>query len=111
MAFYDTYKGLLGTVQNRDYTLNLENVGIPSLELQELEAVFTEEEVWAVIREMPPDRAPGPDGFMGAFYQRVWHIIKHDIMAVLLKLYVGNGRGFGKLNTTLITLITKKKEA
>ena len=31
-------------------------------------------------------------------------------MAVLLKLYVGDGRGFGKLNRALITLIPKKPD-
>ena len=60
--------------------------------------MFTEEEVWNTIRELPPDRAPGPDGFIGAFYQKAWPIIKHDVMAIMMKLYVGDGRGFGKLN-------------
>jgi hypothetical protein len=32
-------------------------------------------------------------------------------MAAVLKLYVGDGSGFGKLNQALITLITKKPDA
>jgi hypothetical protein len=32
-------------------------------------------------------------------------------MAAALKLYVGDGRGFGKLNQALITLIPKKPDA
>jgi hypothetical protein len=63
------------------------------------------------VKDLPPDRAPGPDGFVGAFYQRAWQIIKPDIMAALLKLYVGDGRGFNKLNKALITLIPKKPDA
>jgi hypothetical protein len=46
-----------------------------------------------VIKELHLDRAPGSDGFIGAFYQRAWPIIKKDVMAGLLKLYVGDGRG------------------
>ena len=46
-----------------------------------------------------------------AFYQKSWHIIKNDVMAVLMKLYVGDGRGFGKLNQAHIMLIPKKPEA
>jgi hypothetical protein len=60
---------------------------------------------------MPSDRAPGPDGFTGAFYQSAWPIIKHDILAGLMKLGVGDGRGFARLNRALITLIPKRPKA
>jgi hypothetical protein len=75
-----------------------------------LENLFTEKEVWETIKEMPGDRAPGPDGFMGAFYQRAWSVIKPDIMACIWKLGVGDGRGFPRLNRALITLIPKKQD-
>jgi hypothetical protein len=42
--------------------------------------MFIEEEVWKTIREMPGDRAPGPDGFTDTFYQKAWPIIKPDIL-------------------------------
>jgi hypothetical protein len=64
-----------------------------------------------VIKVMPPGRAPGPDGFIGAFYQRTWPTIKHDIMAGILKLAVGEGRGFARLNRALISLIPKRQNA
>jgi hypothetical protein len=73
--------------------------------------MFTEEEVWNTIREMPADRAPGPDGFTGAFYQKAWPYIKQYILAGLMKLGVGDGRGFARLNRALINLIPKKLEA
>jgi hypothetical protein len=78
--------------------------------LSDLEGIFTEEEVWAVIKELPQDRAPGPDGFIGLFYQKAWATIKQDVMAALLKLYVGDGKGFNRLNQALITLIPKKPD-
>jgi hypothetical protein len=61
-----------------------------------------------VIKELPPDRAPGLDGFVGAFYKRAWPIIKGEIMAAMLKIYVGDGHSFGRLNRAIITLIPKK---
>jgi hypothetical protein len=64
-----------------------------------------------VVKDLPPDRAPGPDGFTGAFYQRAWPIIKRDILAGLFELSVGDGRGFARLNRGLITLIPKKPDA
>jgi hypothetical protein len=93
-------------VENRDFELNLDALG-----LQDLDAMFTEDEVWSVIKELPADRAPGPDGFIGSFYQKAWGRIKPDIMAAIHKLYVGDGRGFAKLNRALITLIPKKQDA
>jgi hypothetical protein len=47
--------------------------------MPELSARFTEE-VWQVIRAMPSDKAPGPDGFTTHFLQAAWDIIKADIM-------------------------------
>jgi hypothetical protein len=79
--------------------------------LEDLEAIFTEEEVWQVIKDMPADRAPGPDDFIGAFYQRAWPVIKKDIMRGLLKLGVGDDRGFARLNRAIITLVPKKMDA
>ena len=80
-------------------------------DLVELDAIFTEEEVWKTIKELHPDRAPGMDGFSAVFYQKTWSTIKNEVMSVLLKLYVGDGRGFGKLNRAHIVLILKKPEA
>jgi hypothetical protein len=41
---------------------------VQPIDLAELEAIFTEQEVLDAINELHPDRAPGPDGFIGAFY-------------------------------------------
>lgn len=60
---------------------------------------------------MPLDRAPGPDGYIGAFYQKSWQIIKPDVMEVLMKLFVGDTRGFAKLHKANIILIPKKADA
>jgi hypothetical protein len=46
--------------------------------LDELTVPFSHEEIDKVIREMPADRAPGPDGFTGVFLKRCWPIIKED---------------------------------
>jgi hypothetical protein len=71
-VFTEAYENLLGSIQNREHTINLEALNIPVADLGGLDSMFTEEEVWKTIREMPSDKAPGPDGFTGAFYQRAW---------------------------------------
>jgi hypothetical protein len=110
-AFSDAYADLLGTARTRLHTIDMDAIGMQPLELHDMELLFTEREVWDTVRELPADRAPGPDGFTGAFYQRAWAVIKQDIMACLLKLGVGDGRGFARLNKAPITLIPKKQDA
>nr|XP_020157529.1 uncharacterized protein LOC109742844 [Aegilops tauschii subsp. strangulata] len=101
-VFTEAYKNLLGKHRARDYTLDMDYLGLEAADL---------EEIWNVIKELPVDQAPGPDGFIRIFYQKAWQIIKHDIMAGVMKLYVGDGRGFSKLNKALITLIPKRPDA
>jgi hypothetical protein len=46
---------LMGKVQNRNFSLNLEYLQLHRLDLSDLEVIFTEEEAWKVIKEMPQD--------------------------------------------------------
>jgi mannosylglycoprotein endo-beta-mannosidase len=111
VAFTNAFDQMLGSIETREHSLDLIALDMKSANLEDLEALFSEEEVWAVVKEMPPDRALGPDGFIGTFYQRAWPVIKRDIMAGILKLGVGDGRGFARLNRAIITLIPKRPDA
>lgn len=70
-----------------------------------------EHEIWAVVRELPPDKAPGPDGFMGAFYQSAWPVIKADVLRAINAFFAADQRQFHCLNGALLTLIPKTQEA
>ena len=37
----------------------------------------------AVIQEIAPEKAPGPDGFIGSFYKASWNVIKGDVLAAV----------------------------
>jgi hypothetical protein len=50
-CFFEAYNKLLGEIQVRDNTLDLDKLELPILDLQDVDAIFTEEEVWGVIRE------------------------------------------------------------
>jgi hypothetical protein len=75
-----------------------------------MEREFGEEEVWEVVRKMKGDKAPGPDGFSMAFFQKCWKVIKKDIMAVFKEFH--ETEKFEKsLNATFVALIPKKAGA
>ncbi|KAL4295459.1 hypothetical protein GQ457_12G031020 [Hibiscus cannabinus] len=69
--------------------------------------MFTEEEVWAVIRDSDGNRAPGPDGFNMSFFKRYWASIKDEFMKFFSDLY-HNQNWDASLNHSFITLIPKK---
>jgi hypothetical protein len=110
VAFDAAYASLIGEIGGSDFTVDLINLGLLPRNLDDLDCLFTKEEVWRVIQDLPLDHALGPNRFIGLFYQKAWGIIKRDVMEALLKLAVGDGRGFGKLNRSLITPIPKKPD-
>jgi hypothetical protein len=75
-----------------------------------MEREFEEDEIWAVIQNFKGDKAPGPDGFTMAFFQKCWEFLKTDIIAVLKEFQTS--RKFEKsLNATFVSLIQKKAGA
>jgi hypothetical protein len=56
--------------------VDLRQINLGSHNLQHLEEEFSEEELKAVFQELAPDKAPGPDGYIGAFYKASWNVIR-----------------------------------
>lgn len=102
---------LLGVSLDREVTVNLEELNIPQFDLADLEASFTEEEIWRTICSLPSNKAPGPDGFTGNFYKACLSIIKVDVMAAVSAIWSRKFGNFNLLNSAYITLIPKKEDA
>ena len=66
---HEHFVKLLGTKQTRGCSINSEALELPSVQNAGLDNPFTEAEVWAAIMASPADKAPGPDGFSGAFFE------------------------------------------
>jgi hypothetical protein len=52
--------------------------------LDELTVPFTKKEMDEVIKAMPADRAPVPDGYNGMFVKKCWPIIQKEFYALLV---------------------------
>ncbi|XP_065639159.1 uncharacterized protein LOC112036069 [Quercus suber] len=75
-----------------------------------LEREFSREEVTQALMEMEGDKAPGPDGFTMAFFQKCWSVVEVDVMAVFehFHRYSVFERS---LNASFLSLIPKKNNA
>ena len=64
----------------------LEKFNLPRLNLEEIEIMnnpITSTEIEAVIKNVPKNKNPGPDGFKGEFNQT----FREELMPILLKLF------------------------
>ena len=69
---------------------------------------FTNEEMDNIVKEMPPDKSPGPDGFNGTFLKKCWGTVKDLFYKLCASFYEGN-MNLESINTAFITLIPKKQ--
>ena len=74
-------------MDNLDKTYRfLENFNLPRLNQEEIEIMnnpITSTEIEAVIKNLPKNKSPGPDGFTEEFYQT----FREELMTVLLKIF------------------------
>ncbi|WVZ92280.1 hypothetical protein U9M48_038358 [Paspalum notatum var. saurae] len=101
---------LLGSVQPRQETLNWGYLQLQAHDLQHLDDPLTEQEVHRALLDTPQEKAPGPDGFIGMFYKKCWHIIKADLMKALKDVFSLRSRHWNLLNSANISLIPKHDE-
>ena len=87
----------------------LEKYNFPKLNQEEIENLnrpFTSTEIETVIRNLPANKSPGPDGFTAEFYKK----FREELTSILLKLFqkiAEEGKLPNSFYEVAITLILK----
>ena len=64
----------------------LEKYNLPKLNQEEIESLnrlITSMEIKTIIKNLPRNKSPGPDGFIGEFYQK----FRQELTSILLNLF------------------------
>jgi hypothetical protein len=104
------FEELLGTKQARALSLNWEGLSYHRFNLEDLDLPISEEEIKGVVASMPKENAPGPDGFIRAFYSKCWEIVKGEVITAVMQFSQLKGDTFHLLNTANIVLLPKKEK-
>lgn len=80
---FSYYNDLLGKPFYHQHHIDLSHLDLPRLDLDDQASPFSADEVARIVQETPPDRAPGLDGFNGAFYRAAWEVVGPDVVWIL----------------------------
>ena len=83
----------------------LERYNIPRLNQEEIESMnrpITSNEIETVIKNLPTNKSPGPDGFTGEFYQT----FRKELTPILLKFFQKTAEEETLLNSFYKAIIT-----
>ena len=94
-------------VNTQPIPLDLQVNTISEEENHRLCAMATMEEIRLVVSSLHPNRAPGIDGFNGAFYCATWSTIAHDLLEAVNN-FLRSGKLLAEVNHTLLCLVPKK---
>ena len=103
---WNSFRNRMGISANPPMLFDLANLIVPVDGLQDLAKLFQQLEIDLIVKRMPTDKAPGPDGFNGLFMKKCWHIIRSDFYSFCNDFYLGSAH-LECINTSFITLVPK----
>jgi len=103
---WEAFKERLGHSEFNNITFNLDTLLDRNPNLAWLEEPFIGDEIDSVVRSLPNNKAPGPDGFNNEFLKKCWHFIKEDFYA-LCSAFQDSSVCLQSINDSFITLIIK----
>jgi hypothetical protein len=103
---WSAFKSRMGVTSSPVMHFNLADLIHSTVDLSALALPFLKEQIDAIIKLMPPDKAPGP-GFNGLFMKKAWHIIKKDFYQLCSDFFVGKVN-LESINNSFIILVPKQ---
>ena len=100
------FKERMGVSLQPHMAFDLQSLISLNVDLDCLIAPITKEEIYNIIKIIPLDKAPGPDGFNGMFLKKCWPLIKEDFYKLCQDFFDGNVN-LESINNSYITLIPK----
>ena len=101
------YANKMDNLEEMDTLLEKHNLSRPNQEeIENINRPITSTEIETVIKNLPTNKSPGPDGFTGEFYQT----FTEELTPILLKLFQNIAEGGTLPNSffeATITLIPK----
>ena len=101
------YANKMDNLEEMDKFLEKHNLSTPNQEeIESMNRPITSTEIETVIKNLPTNKSPGPDGFTGEFYQT----FREELTPIPLKLFQNTAEGGTLPNSfykTTITLIPK----
>jgi hypothetical protein len=104
---FEHFVRMMGTPQGRTRCLNWANLGYQNHDLSDLEAPFEVVEIEKTIKSIPGEKSPGPDGYIGLFYKKCWHIISADLTEAIQAFHSLRTRRLDLINEANIILLPK----
>jgi hypothetical protein len=101
---WTSFKDRLGQIEVGEMFFDLASL-IHPIHLSDLDQPL---EIDFLIKELPMDKAHGPDGFNGLFIKKFWPIIRDDFLALIREFYSGQAN-LRCLNSSFITLVPKNQ--
>jgi hypothetical protein len=103
------FKDRMGNSENPNMLFNIEDLYPSKLSCEsknKLEEAFSDKEIDDVIKDLPNDKSPGPDGFNNEFIKGCWEIISEDVKQLIRDFFEGK-INLESINSSYITLIPK----
>jgi hypothetical protein len=104
---FNHFSNIMGKPSGRTRAVNWNDLGYVHHNLDDLDASFTAQEIESVVKNMPQEKAPGPDGFIGYFYKRCWSIIKDDLIQAIMSFFNLQTSKLSLINSANIVLLPK----
>lgn len=105
--FFQSFESRMGISLSPSMSFNLMELFPNPVILDCLVDYFSTQEVDSLIKIIPPDKAPGPDGYNGFFLKKCWPIISQDFYRLAAHFHVCY-TDLQPLNSSFITLVPKK---